>query len=495
MQAAAYFLSIGAFTLALSYFLFVRGASGGLDAQLVANRRIPYPLVGIWMAIAFTWGATFFFAGQLAYEAGVFGLAFYMLGNGGGLALAFVIACKMRAPQRTYSLAEVMRDRFSPSTGWVYSIGIVGMQAGYALPVQFLAAAALLKFTMDADPTYTILAAATAMIVPVVIGGIRSSAVLDLIKGVMMIALIAVLVPLAIVKAGGIDTLFESLQHRAVPRAAEQGGDWLYAFVLVTGGPLFVSLISAGPVDQTLFQRYFSVRHEARRWVRTVLAAGVLFFVLNILAAAILGFLASNASLGIEVESGRIAGFAAMRALIPSLAVFFIITVIAAFVASGDAALNASSGVWAKEVYHGWWRTSASERDVMRVQRMVMVLFIVVATAIALTGIDMLSLVIAVGVFRSALLVPTVIGLLVPKDRVPDVFGAVLTAMVVSAVLYGIGKYCSSANVVCELPVFSPEAYAFLGSIAGWIITGAYCWIVSTKNRSFEKDVPVRARQ
>ncbi len=483
MITALYFVGVSVFTLALFYVLFRR--SGGLDAQLVANRRIPSQYVGIWMAIAFTWGATFFYAGQLAYTAGWLGLTFYLLGNGGGLALAFYLAPKIPVPEEKYSISEAMKERFSNKTGWVYSIGIVGIQGGYALTLQFLAAAALLSFTMQADKTYTVLAAAAAMIVPVIIGGIRSSVVLDLIKGSMMIVLIAVLAPLAIWKAGGFQAVLEGLGGYVAPGLASSASTSAWVFAITIGIPLVVSLISAGVIDQSLFQRYFSVNERGGRRLGWPLVAGLAFFVFNILAAASLGFLAANPSLGIHVETARIAGFAAIDALVPTAAVFFTITVIAAFVASGDTALNASSSVWAMDVYKKWWRIDATERQVMLVQRLAMIVFILIAAAIALTGVDMLTLTIAVGVFRSALFIPTVVAFVVDKKIIPDVFVGILFAMIVSLVLYGTGKYCGSAADACQsLPLFSAKWYEFSGALSGWIITGVYCLRIWLKNRT-----------
>lgn len=482
MITSLYFIGVSIFTLALFYVLFRRG--GGLDAQLVANRRIPHQYVGIWMAIAFTWGATFFYAGQLAYTAGWLGLLFYLIGNGGGLALALYLAPKIPVPEEKYSIVEVMKERFSSKTGWVYSFGIMGIQAGYALTLQFLAAAALLGFTMHTDPTYTVLAAAAAMIVPVVVGGIRSSAALDLIKGSLMGLLIVVLAPLAIWKAGGFDTVIGGIAGYVAPGLTHTAvSPWVFAITI--GIPVIVSLISAGVIDQSMFQRYFSVNRRGGTMARWPLFAGLVFFVLNILAAGSLGFLAANSSLGIQVDSVRIAGFAAIDALVPAAAVFFIITVIAAFVASGDTALNASSSVWAMDVYKKWWRTDATEGQVMRAQRLAMVVFIIFAAAIALTGVDMLTLTIAVGVFRSALFIPTIVAFVVDKRIIPDVFGGILVAMVVSLVLYGTGKYCGSATGACpSLPLFAAQWYEFAGALAGWIITAAYCLQVWLKNRT-----------
>lgn len=482
MITTLYFVGVSIFTLALFYVLFRRG--GGLDAQLVANRRIPRQYVGIWMAIAFTWGATFFYAGQLAYTAGWLGLSFYLLGNGGGLALAFFLAPKIPVPEKKYSIVEAMGERFSSKTGWIYSIGVMGIQGGYALTLQFLAAAALLSFTMQADKTYTVLAAAAAMIIPVIIGGIRSSAVLDLIKGSMMTVLIVILAPLAIWKAGGFGAVIGGLAGYVAPGLASSGSTSAWLFAITIGIPLVVSLISAGVIDQSMFQRYFSVNQTGARKLGLPLVAGLAFFTLNILAAASLGFLAANSSLGIHVDSVRIAGFAAMNTLVPTAAIFFTITVIAAFVASGDTALNASSSVWAMDVYKKWWRPDATEKQVILAQRLSMVVFILIAAAIALTGVDMLTLTIAVGVFRSALFIPTIVAFVVDKRIIPDVFGGILVAMAVSLVLYGTGKYCGSAADTCQsLPLFSAKWYEFSGALSGWIITAVYCLWLWFRNR------------
>lgn len=468
------FLGAALFTVAVLYVLY--GLRQGLDALLVANRRIPYQFVGIWMAIAFTWGTTFFFASQLAYQSGLKGVLFFIIGNTGGLVIAMILAMKTHSPSTRYSLAGVMKERYDAKTGMFYALTVIGVQAGYALTLQFIVAAMLLSLVLGVEKQTTILAAASAMIVPVVLGGIRSSAVIDTVKGSMMLVLIIVLAPIAVF-IGGVD----SVMHGLAGGASKSGqGGFDLAFVLTVGIPLVVSLFSAGPIDQSLFQRFFAVKQGPKGKMIAALILGAVFFSLYMAAAAVLGSMAADPLLGIQVTNPRTAGFATIQKLMPALGMVFIVLVVASVAASGDSALNASSSVWAVDVYRRG-RPIPDER-VKLVQRAAMVLFIVVAAGVALSGVDMLTLVIAVGVFRSVLFVPVFVGLFTDKARVPEVFSAMIVASVASVVLFGTGKVCESTS--CPgLPFFDASWYTFAGSLSGWVIMGVYCALVALKSR------------
>lgn len=443
-MTTAFFVGIGVLAMLLLWRLF--GWRTTLDGQLVANRQVPQELVGVWMAVAFTFGTTLFFSGQLAYEHGWRGLAFYAIGNIGGLLLGMLVAQKIPNPSGKYTLAQFVGERYGEGAGLLYALCLTGMQAFYALTLQFLAAASLFSLIEGASWSATVLVAAAVMLVPVVAGGLRSSAVIDFIKGAMMVTLIVVLTPFVVSKAGGV---------ASIAGGVPQGGDFA-TFARGLGAPLLLSLLCGGPLDQSLYQRYFAVNRQSGHSLWPYLLVGAAFFALNIGAGAVLGFLASNRSLGIVVSHANIAGFATMAHYAPWGAAFFGLMTVAAFAASGDTALNASSSVFAVDIYRKRIRPNASEREVKLVQRASMVVFIAVATYIALQKVDMLWLVVAVGAVRSALVVPVLVAAWDTSSRVKGVLCVALVSMLASATLY-------------------VWQYKLLGSLVGITLTGAYC--------------------
>ncbi len=480
MTTVLYFASIGAFATFLLWLLF--GWRHDLDARLVAKRQIPFEVVGTWMAVAFTWGTTYLYTASLTYSQGIVGFSVFAFGNTLGLILPYWIAGRMRTPEKKYSWPEAMGEWYGWGAGKCSAVFSMLVQVLYALSLQFIVVTLVLTKIVGVSPDVAIASSASLMLVMMALGGIRSSFTLDILKAGMMSALILYIAPHTIDHAGGISAVIGGLSGVVgVPAAKES----MTVFLLTSGVPIIVSLVTAGAIDQALYQRYFSAKPGPRRATVFFMVVGVSLFVLNMVASGALGALAANPLLGVEIAKGQegIAGFIAIQKFAPEVANFFILTVVVSFFASGDTALNASTGVFIKEIVQPMW-PKASDYTLRVVQVVAAAVFIIPAAYVAHIGTSMLFMVAIVGVFRSPFLFPTLYGALAGKVRAQNVLGIIAIAMVVGVGLFTTGKYCSLPKQSCELPLMGAEGYMFVGSLAGWIITGLYFTVVWWKHRT-----------
>ncbi len=474
-----YFASIGVFATFLLWLIF--GWKHDLDARLVASRKIPFAFIGTWMAVAFTWGTTYLYTASLAYSQGIVGWGTFAFGNTLGVVLPYWLAGRITSPEKLYSWPEAMGQWY----GWwtVKSSAVFSMlvQVLYALSLQFIVVTLVLTKVIGVDADVAIASSASVMLIMMALGGIRSSFTLDMLKAGMMAALILYIAPHTIENAGGINSVIGGLSGVVgVPTTKES----MSVFLLTSGVPIIVSLVTAGVMDQALYQRYFSAKPGPRRAVVFFMVVGASLFVLNMVASGALGALAANPLLGVEIAKGQegIAGFIAIQKFAPEVANFFILTVVVSFFASGDTALNASTGVFIKEIIQPMW-PKASDSVLRVVQVIAAAVFVLPAAYVAHVGTSMLFMVAIVGVFRSPFLFPTIYGALAKKVYAPNALGIIALAMVVGVGLFSTGKYCSLKDVACDLPVLSKEAYMFVGSLAGWVITGLYFTFMWLKNR------------
>ena len=273
---------------------------------------------------------------------------------------------------------------------------------------------------------------------------------MDLFKGVMMAAVVLFAIVAALAAGPG------AVASGITFTGEKMGGFSWGLFTSTAGFPFFFSLVCGGPLDQSLFQRYFSVAPGPKRLMRRSFFVGVAFFAAHMVGGAVLGLLAANPSLEIHVTHSSIAGYAALEHLVPTMGVVFAIGVAVAFLATGDSALNASSSVCALDMYKGWLRKDASEDSVIFVQRLCMLVFVVFAVFITEQGFSYFAMVTGVGVLRSALIVPAIVGMFMSKERVPDVFPGIIVGMVLSA-------------------LFFVSGHEFVGSLCGVTITSLYC--------------------
>jgi Na+/proline symporter len=462
------------FAFALMWWLF--GLTHDLDAKLVANRSIPRKYFWGWSAVAFTWGTTYLYTAMFAYLHGVVGVSFFVFGNTAGLVANWRLVRHIPASHKKYTLPESIAEQYDGRTGMLYALIIMAVQVGYALTLQFVVVQTVFGYAFQWSREVSMAASVLTVIVLLIVGGIRSSAAFDIMKAGMMCSLIFIMVPLAIVNAGGPTAVAGGILGTTHLTMDEHSLLW----VLKIGVPVVITLLTAGVIDQSLYQRYFSTRETATGYVRLFILGGLLLFVLNMLASASLGLLAANPDLGVQIPLGGngkpiigLAGYMALEKFAPHLAIFLAITILASFLASGDTALNAASGVYAKDIYHAHLRPDASEKHVDRIRMLIAAVFLGASATAAYLGAGLVDLLVGMGVLRGAFFFPTVVAYRTTRENRPQVFWIILCAIAASVAVYAPGKYCEVRQ--CVLPLMSNDVYQIIGPPLGWAITGIYC--------------------
>ncbi|MFP4032978.1 MAG: sodium:solute symporter family transporter, partial [Desulfococcaceae bacterium] len=266
--------------------------------------------------------------------------------------------------------------------------------------------------------------------------GLRASIRTDLFQMGIILAGMAILIPMAANAAGGWETIRAGFAGAGGRFPHIWDGRVAYSF----GITVAIGLIS-GPVgDQQHWQRAFAFR-EGAVFRGYLLGAGI--FALVPLGMSIPGFLAAGSPAAAPaVHAGLLpaqqVGPEVIRTLLPSWGMaLFLLMILSGLASTGDSALCAAGSLAAVDGYRRYLRPGADGAALLRVSRAAILAAALMATGIALIpGVTILTLFLFYGTLRSATF-PTTLLLLYRKVLSPD---AVFRGIAV-AILFGMPTY------------------------------------------------------
>ena len=241
------------------------------------------------------------------------------------------------------------------------------------------------------------------VLVYTILGGFLAESASDFMQAIVMIAALAIIAVTGTAAAGGLDAVVENA--RAIPGFFEffgvatpvtEGGVQL---VDAEGAPLFgpagncgllqiVSMLAWGlgyfGVPQVLL-RFMAIRSEKElprsRRIATV------WVVISLSVAVFIGILGRTlfpATLKTSAEAENVFILLSTSLLPPLLAGFVMAGILAATISSSDSYLLIASSALAKNIYQGVFRKKASDKEVMVVARVTLLLIALAAILIAL---------------------------------------------------------------------------------------------------------------
>ena len=438
---------------------------------LVSNRNVGLLLGTITVSIAWVWAPALFVSSQKAYEQGVPGLFWFTLPNAGALILFAFLATRMRKIfDSGFTLPEYMGKRFNRRMELLYSFTIFIVQA-YAVIVNLTAALLLLNLVTGIQKESLIVILGLMMVSLSLLKGIRSSFVEDAIKTGMVALVALIIVPWGILATGGLPGVISGIGGVTGKFTNLFDPTIFWTF----GIPISISLLSGIVIDQQQWQRAFSIK---RKDVKTAfLLGGVIFAVVPIMLGA-LGYLAANPALNLKIlpQQHQLAGFLVLSKFLPAAAIIgFTAMILSGLVAAGSSALSAVSSIGATDFYRKI-KPKASDKELLKASRVSMVMLILIGMGISLIpNIQLLYLVLAVGAFRAALFIPTVLSLFWNKLSAEYTFWGIILGMIVGVPLFIYGSITKNPNITS------------FGSLIPIIITLFTCVLGGvTNNRVFK---------
>ena len=372
----------------ISYLLFLLGVgiykSSKVKTQMdfaVAGRSLtPWVLAGTMLA---TWMGTGSILGNAGktYETGI---ASFILPIGGtfGILMLTRIAGKVRKFEKI-TVPEIFGECYGSSAR---ILSLIALVISYMVIVsyQYNAGGAVLMTVLtnsDGTPMLSLeiatLIAATFIIIYTLLAGLLSVAYTDFANGIVMLISLFIALPILWLKAGGIDGMEEAFSSMGNPDHMSFFGVFSTLEIMNFCLPAFLLVLG----DANMYQR-FSASKDAKG---ATLATSILVFAVLLAELLIIASAWVSSSMIPEAESGRYVLIYASHTLLPSfLGAIMMTTIVGMIISTADSFLLVPSNSIVRDVYLQYVNPKASEKQIIILSRMVVLILGVIAYFVSL---------------------------------------------------------------------------------------------------------------
>ncbi|MFE8958953.1 sodium:solute symporter [Streptomyces iakyrus] len=416
---------------------------------LVAGRRLGPSLYSGTMAAIVLGGASTIGGVGLGYQYGLSG-AWMVFTIGLGLLVLSVFFSARIARLKVYTVSEMLDLRYGGGRAGIIS-GVVMWAYTLMLAVtSTIAYATIFDVLFDMHRTVAIVLGGSIVVAYSTLGGMWSITLTDMVQFVVKtIGVLLLLLPIAVVKAGGFSEMKAQLPTEYFDPLGI-GGETIFTYVLIyTFGML---------IGQDIWQRVFTARSDrTAKWGGTVAGTYCLAYAL---AGAVIGTAARV--LYPKLGSADDAFATIVKDELPvGVRGLVLAAALAAVMSTSSGALIACATVANNDIWSRLrGRTAEGERDEVRGNRVFILLMglAVIATAIAIDNV-VEALTVAYNLLVGGLLVPILGGLVWKRGTVHGALASVVVgglAVIVLMATYGI---------LANEPVY----YGLLASLAAYL--------------------------
>lgn len=443
-----------AYTVGLTVFgIWIGRRVKGAADFFVAGRTLTWPLVGGTVLAANIGAGTTVGAAGLAYREGI--SAWWWNGSVGlgTLVLAFWVGPRLwaLASSRGYfTLGDYLEDRYNGSVrglvAVLIAIGTLAMLAG-----QLIAGAAVLEVVAGLPKWQGVAIGGIAMTLYFTAGGLMSSAWVNAVQLVVLLAGFLIALPLVLASVGGLDAI------AAAPGVPATYFDPLYSAGAFSGWTMLLLLGPSFVVSPGLVQKAFGA--ESVRAVRVGLgAAGVAQLAFSFLPV-LLGMAARVHHPGLT-DQNIVLPTVVMTELPVWFGALALAAIFSAEVSTCDAILFMLSTSMSKDVYQRFFNRAAAPDRVLRVARIAAVTGGVLGMFLA---IQLATVADALRIFYSVLIAtlfaPIVCGL---------VFKRAGSREALAAIVAGVGTLLTVYFFTDRRGWWDPGTWGLIGSAVGF---------------------------
>ena len=456
----------GIFMVLITYFFARWKGWKTIEGFLVAERRASWWLNGPSIAASWIWAGALFVSIQMAYEKGLSGIFWFTFPNIIALAIFAVLGRQIRRKfDAGYTLPEYVHHTLQSNR--VHKLFLMPFFFGQLVAVTFnaFAGGVIVSFLTGIPLTIIMPILIFITLVYTLISGLEASIVTDFVQLVLIVLGVIVIVPWAVVSAGGLSAVRAGL-HGTRGTLNIFDPAIAFSFGLVSS----IGLISQTITDQQYWQRVFASKKED---ISKAFLFGAFLFGLVPIGLSFLGFLAANPKLGIILPAGTdpaLIGILTVNHLIRvSVAVIYTIIMLSGLTSTIDSAMSATSSLWVTDAMRYFKKQRSKDEDcpsadtanhrVIRQSRFAMAgiaLFGLVCAYISYFvagfGIKQLFL-ISISVAASTS-VPTVLSLYWKRLDERGVFWGILTALTIGMPLFIYANYLNKEALVALASLF-----------------------------------------
>lgn len=405
----------------------------GTDDYLVGGRNVGVALGSATILATWVTGNTILAAPESGYTFGVLGILGYALGGGiAVLAFAPLASRLRRLLPAGRTVGDFFRLRYDRKNYALFLVMLIIWDLGWLL-TQGMGAGLILESVFGLDFHVGLVLTVAIVTIYVTIGGMVSVLSTDFMQTMLIMVVVFIFPAWVYLSANPVD-VYDGMASLATEKLSLSSADGLLFLAVIP-------LIYTGEVfmDNTFWQRAFALRpgvitktftFAGIGWVFVPIATGTLAWVAVGTGLELPGGPSTVAPEVVAQYTGRVGS------------VIFLVLIWAALASTMSALLNAVSGIFMNDVYNNFVRPHATDRELLRVGRILTVVAAVITIAVAWPKpLTLLTLLILLGVINAAYIPPIVMGIFFRKTNPNGVFWGVVVGTVAGLFIFGNGGF------------------------------------------------------
>lgn len=432
----------------------------GLDGYMLAGRNVGLALASATAMATWVTSNTTMAAPQLTLQLGIWGMVGYALGSVGLLLFAPMAKRIRELMPNAYTSGDFIRLRYGNGAWRVFLVISFAYGLGWLISLG-MAGGVLINALSGIDYRIGMTVILTICVIYTLLGGLRAVIGTDFIQTILILIGIITLAWFAITDIG-----FERIHSSVLEERPELLNLLLPAAIMFLFNNLFFGV---GEIfhSNVWWSRAFAFAEGVG--FKAYIIAGLLWLPIPIVA----GFVAlTTPALGINVPAADMVGpLVAAKLLGVTGAVIVFIVVFAALASSLDSLLAATSDLVTQDIYKGHLRPSASEEELRKASKLIILLLGVITWLLCLPRLTTLGeLLFFMGAFVASTIWPIVAGLYWNNT---NPFGAML-AMILGTIA-GLIAYFETGFYVAALVSTATSMFIVITTTLIW--PSAYDWL------------------
>jgi SSS family solute:Na+ symporter len=202
-----------------------------MKSFFAAGGNVPWQINGLSLFMSFFSAGTFVVWGSIAYQHGFVAVSIQWTMCIGGLLIGLFIAPRWKNA-KILTAGEFIRERLGKKVQQYYTYLILFLSLGYTGAFLY-PVAKLVNVSSGISINLSIIVLGLVVILYTAVGGLWAVVVTDVLQFVILMAAVAIVVPLAFIKVGGVDGFIESAPESFFNLVnAEYSGWFLFAFAV-----------------------------------------------------------------------------------------------------------------------------------------------------------------------------------------------------------------------------------------------------------------------
>ncbi len=396
---------------------------------MVAGRNLGPVLMAGTLAATEIGGGSSLGVAEKAYGQWGLGASWYVITMGIAFIILSLIAPKLRTAE-VKTVPEYFRRRYGKSAGLITSIVMIMPLIGLTA-VQFMASATIVSVMLGLDFQTSVTIVAIVVTAYSILGGLLAVSLTDFIQVFLIVVGMALAIPFSLNLAGGMQNVIQNVPPETM--------NILGGIDVSTIIGLIVMYVASFTVGQEAVCRFYAARDSKAAVQGSIISAIINFIyafiptILGIITLALINMDKLDGAIILKDGAKYALPHLAMQTM-PALIVGLLFAgIISATMSSADSDLLGAGSIFGNDIYKVYIKKDATQEDVMKVTKLVMLIVGILGWTIAMTNTkNIINILMFSFTLRAAgAFFPYVFGLYWKKSSLEGTIGSLIAGSVV----------------------------------------------------------------